>query len=346
MYFVRFEKAGQVRLGLADVDRQGRCRRVLDLEAARLRWGGPPVPADMVAWIALGPAGIEAARRWWQMARETSPHGTPDPLTAALQDGQGESAGGPGSPEDREPAGDPGAPRAHDGTVMPLWHAAAEVRLLAPIGRPPKNVIAVGLNYREHVLEWSGREVPDHPVIFTKAASAIVGPGDPIETHPDVTSAVDYEGELAVIIGRRGRRISRQEARDYVYGYTILNDVTARDLQRRTSQWHLGKSLDTFCPIGPYLVHRDAIPWPLELELRTWVNGQLRQRANTRQLIFDIPTLIERLSSGMTLEPGDIIATGTPSGVGTALEPPRFLRPGDVVEVEIEFLGKLRNPVR
>lgn len=229
---------------------------------------------------------------------------------------------------------------------MPLWHAAAEVRLLAPIGRPPKNVIAVGLNYREHVLEWSGREVPDHPVIFTKAASAIVGPGDPIETHPDVTSAVDYEGELAVIIGRRGRRISRQEARDYVYGYTILNDVTARDLQRRTSQWHLGKSLDTFCPIGPYLVHRDAIPWPLELELRTWVNGQLRQRANTRQLIFDIPTLIERLSSGMTLEPGDIIATGTPSGVGMALEPPRFLRPGDVVEVEIEFLGKLRNPVR
>ena len=310
--FVRFAWAGQARLGLADVDEQGRCTRVLDLEVAQRRWGGPPVPRDMVAWIALGGEGVDAARRWWERA--------------TVEAGGGEPAGGAGG-------------------EVPLWHPAEEIRLLAPIARPPKNVMAIGLNYRDHVFEISGRDIPAHPVVFTKAASAVIGPGDVIETHPGVTAAVDYEGELAVVIGRRGRGISRDEARDYIYGYMILNDVSARDLQRRTSQWHLGKSLDTFCPTGPYLVHRDAVGWPVELDVRTWVNGELRQQANTRQLIFDIPTLIATLSAGITLEPGDIIATGTPSGVGMGFDPPRYLRPGDVVEIEITGLGRLRNPV-
>ncbi|HEY8393708.1 MAG TPA: fumarylacetoacetate hydrolase family protein [Thermaerobacter sp.] len=317
MRFVRFQTAGEVRLGLADVDDQGRCTRVLDLAAARRRWGGPPVPGDMVAWIALGDEGVTAARQWWERASE-------------LGGGSGGRAASEGDPEAGER----------------LWHDAAAIRLLAPIARPPKNVFAIGLNYRDHVYEFSGRDVPEHPVVFTKAASAVIGPEEPIETHRGVTAAVDYEGELAVVIGRRGRAIPRDRAREYIYGYMILNDVTARDLQRRTSQWHLGKSLDTFCPTGPYLVHRDAVGWPVELEVRTWVNGELRQHANTRQLLFDIPTLVEAISAGITLEPGDIIATGTPSGVGMGFDPPRFLKPGDVVEIEIEGLGRLRNPVR
>ncbi|HEY8415417.1 MAG TPA: fumarylacetoacetate hydrolase family protein [Thermaerobacter sp.] len=316
MRFVRFQRGTEVRLGLADVDGQGRCRRALDLAAARRRWGGPPVPGDMVAWIALGEEGVAAARQWWERASQLAP-----------------AAG--------EPAGQEGMAPGEA-----LWHEASAVRLLAPIARPPKNVFAIGLNYREHVYEFSGRDVPPYPVVFTKAASAIIGPEEPIETHPGVTAAVDYEGELAVVIGRRGRGIPRERAREYIYGYMILNDVTARDLQRRTSQWHLGKSLDTFCPTGPYLVHRDAVGWPVELEVRTWVNGELRQHANTRHLIFDIPTLIEAISAGITLEPGDVIATGTPSGVGMGFDPPRFLKPGEVVEIEIEGLGRLRNPVR
>ncbi|EKP95765.1 fumarylacetoacetate hydrolase family protein [Thermaerobacter subterraneus] len=304
MRFVRFERAGQVRIGLAELDEQGRLRRVLDLGAAQARWGGPPVPEDMVAWIALGDEAVAAARRWWERAAGTT----------------GDDAGS-------------------------LWHPGDGVRLLAPIARPPKNVFAIGLNYRDHVFEISGRDVPQHPVVFTKAASAVQGPGDPIYLHPGVTEAVDYEGELAVVIGRRGRSIPRERAREHIFGYMILNDVTARDLQRRTSQWHLGKSLDTFCPTGPCLVHRDAVGWPVEVDVRTWVNGELRQEANTRQLIFDIPTLLATISAGITLEPGDIIATGTPSGVGMGFDPPRFLRAGDVVEIEIAGLGRLRNPV-
>ncbi|ADU51465.1 Ureidoglycolate lyase [Thermaerobacter marianensis DSM 12885] len=329
MRFVRFERAGHVALGLADVDERGRLRRVLDLAAAQARWGGPPVPQDMVAWIALGDEAVAAARQWWDRAR------------AAGDDGAGAGAGGTG----RDGSGAGGDGGTAGTGPRPLWHPADAVRLLAPIARPPKNVMAIGLNYRDHVFEISGRDVPEHPVVFTKAASAVTGPGDPIYTHPGVTAAVDYEGELAVVIGRRGRGIAPERAREYIFGYMILNDVTARDLQRRTSQWHLGKSLDTFCPTGPYLVHRDAVGWPVELDVRTWVNGELRQEANTRQLIFDIPTLLATLSAGITLEPGDVIATGTPSGVGMGFDPPRFLRPGDVVEVEIAGLGRLMNPV-
>lgn len=318
MRFVRFERAGRIALGLADVDERGRLRRVLDLAAARARWGGPEVPADMVAWIALGEQAVAAAREWWQRAQAAGDD-------AALPGGEGADG--------REPA------------AGPLWHPADAVRLLAPIARPPKDVMAIGLNYRDHVFEISGRDIPRYPVVFSKAASSIAGPGDPIYTHPGVTEAVDYEGELAVVIGRRGRAIPPERAREHVFGYMVLNDVTARDLQRRTSQWHLGKSLDTFCPTGPYLVHRDAVGWPVELDVRTWVNGELRQEANTRQLIFDIPALIATLSAGITLEPGDIIATGTPGGVGMGFDPPRLLRPGDVVEIEITGLGRLRNPV-
>ncbi|HEY8488722.1 fumarylacetoacetate hydrolase family protein [Thermaerobacter litoralis] len=327
---MRFEQAGRVAIGLAEVDGEGRLRRVLDLAAARARWGGPPVPPDMVEWIALGDEAVVAARRWWSLAGGAEPAGA-----------GGEAPGGGEAPAGGAVPGGPG----EDGPAGPLWHPAEAVRLLAPIARPPKNVMAIGLNYRDHVFEISGRDVPQHPVVFTKAASAVQGPGDPIYTHPGVTEAVDYEGELAVVIGRRGRSIPRERAREYIFGYMILNDVTARDLQRRTSQWHLGKSLDTFCPTGPYLVHRDAVGWPVEVDVRTWVNGELRQEANTRQLIFDIPTLLATLSAGITLEPGDIIATGTPSGVGMGFDPPRFLRPGDVVEIEITGLGRLRNPV-
>jgi len=227
-----------------------------------------------------------------------------------------------------------------------VWRREEEVRLLAPIPRPRKNIYAIGLNYRAHNEEFTGgAPPPEFPIVFTKGAGSVIGPGDAIESHPHVTQEVDYEAELAVVIGRRGRDMAREQAADYIFGYTIINDVTARDLQRRTSQWFLGKSLDTFCPMGPYLAHRSVVGWPVELDIASYVNGELRQSSNTRLMIFDIATLIATLSRGMTLEPGDIIATGTCQGVGMGFNPPRYLRPGDVVEVSIEKLGTLRNPV-
>lgn len=225
----------------------------------------------------------------------------------------------------------------------------ADVRLEAPI-RPRKNVIAIGRNYLEHIREAPGpdaatRPPPEHPMVFTKPPTSVIGPGQAIDTANDPTSTTDYEGELAVVIGVAGKRIAREAAGDHVFGYTIVNDVTARALQRRHVQWAIGKGPDTFCPMGPCLVTADEVPDVKSLWVRTSVNGEQRQAAPVADLIFDIPTLIATLSSVMTLEAGDVIATGTPSGVGMGFDPPRYLQPGDVVEVSVDRIGTLSNPV-
>jgi 2-keto-4-pentenoate hydratase/2-oxohepta-3-ene-1,7-dioic acid hydratase in catechol pathway len=228
----------------------------------------------------------------------------------------------------------------------------AQVRLHAPLW-PPNNVMAVGRNYHEHAAEFttSGFDasersmIPEHPIIFTKARTSIIGPGDTIVTGNDPLSSTDYEGELAVVIGPGGRSIPRERAFEHVYGYTIVNDVTARDLQKRHVQFFLGKSVDTFCPMGPALVTRDEVGDVGTLRLRTRVNGELRQDAKISTLIFDIPTLIATLSQAITLHPGDVIATGTPEGTGMGFDPPRYLRPGDMVDVEVDRIGRLTNPV-
>jgi 2-keto-4-pentenoate hydratase/2-oxohepta-3-ene-1,7-dioic acid hydratase in catechol pathway len=227
-----------------------------------------------------------------------------------------------------------------------------EVRLLAPIPRPARNVICVGQNYHEHSLEFeaSGYNatpsggVPERPIIFTKAPSSVIASGEPIPLHGHLTHELDYEAELGVIIGRGGRNISREDALGHVWGYTIINDVTARDIQRDHRQWFLGKSLDGTCPMGPYAVTADEVD-VTDLLVETRVNGELRQSAKTSDLIFDVPTLIATISAGMTLMPGDIIATGTPAGVGIGFDPPRFLNSGDTVEVSISGLGTLTNVV-
>ncbi|GEL77741.1 fumarylacetoacetate hydrolase family protein [Tenuibacillus multivorans] len=222
-----------------------------------------------------------------------------------------------------------------------------EVQLLPPY-IPNKNIMCIGKNYREHAMEMTKNDpksVPEHPVIFTKSPSTVVGHGDMIESHSNVTEQIDYEGELAVIIGKRGRNIKRQEALDYIFGYTILNDVTARDLQKRHQQFYRGKSLDTFAPMGPFVVTRDDISDVQSLSVKTYVNDELRQDGNTTDMIFPVDQLVEALSQGMTLEPGDIIATGTPSGVGKGFNPPKFLRSGDRVRIEVEGIGELENKV-
>lgn len=230
-----------------------------------------------------------------------------------------------------------------------------QVRLLAPMPRPTRNVICLGKNYRDHIKEVqtaksacstdSKNVVPDKPIFFTKATSAVIGPEEPIPSWVDPTASTDYEGELAVIIGKAGRGIKADEAMQYIYGYTILNDVTSRRLQLEHQQWFLGKSLDGFCPMGPAIVTADEIPDVTTLRIETWVNDELRQDDVVASLIFDIPTLIETLSRTTTLEPGDIIATGTPAGVGMGFKPPRFLQKGDVVKIRIDPIGILENPV-
>ena len=214
-------------------------------------------------------------------------------------------------------------------------------RLLAPIPRPRKNVFCMGRNYAEHAAE-RGAVPPTEPVFFTKAPTTVVGPEAAIVQHA-VTQALDYEVELAAVIGRGGRDLAAGDALGHVFGYTVLDDVTARDLQKSHQQWFKGKSLDTFCPMGPVLVTADEIPDPQGLGIRLRVNGQLRQEATTGQMIFDVATLLAVLSAGLTLEPGDILATGTPSGVGAATG--TYLKPGDLVEAEIDGIGCLRNRV-
>jgi 2-keto-4-pentenoate hydratase/2-oxohepta-3-ene-1,7-dioic acid hydratase in catechol pathway len=218
----------------------------------------------------------------------------------------------------------------------------SEVRLLAPVPNPPK-VVAMGLNYMDHCRELN-IEPPKEPIIFAKFPSAVVGPGAAIRWDPALTQQVDYEAELAVVMGRTARRVSAAEALDYVAGYTICNDVSARNLQFGDGQWVRGKSLDTFCPLGPWLVTRDEIPDPHDLAIRCIVNDDVLQDSTTAEVIFRVDRLIEFISRAFSLLPGDVIATGTPDGVGVFRSPQIFLKYGDVVTVEIEGLGQLTNP--
>jgi|TARA_B110000503_G_scaffold24193_1_gene38083 2-keto-4-pentenoate hydratase/2-oxohepta-3-ene-1,7-dioic acid hydratase in catechol pathway len=229
-----------------------------------------------------------------------------------------------------------------------------DVKILAPIPVPRRDIICVGLNYHDHVKEFQSsgydtnttkKAAPDHPIIFTKATTSVIGPGESIPSKNDPTNSIDYEGELGLVIGKRSRNIKKADAYDIIFGYTIINDVTARDLQNLHKQWFLGKSPDGFCPMGPAIVTADEIPDATKLKLVTKVNGEVRQDAIVSDLIFDIPTLIETITSTMTLIPGDIIATGTPVGVGIGFNPPKFMKSGDKVSIAISGLGELNNNV-
>jgi 2-keto-4-pentenoate hydratase/2-oxohepta-3-ene-1,7-dioic acid hydratase in catechol pathway len=234
------------------------------------------------------------------------------------------------------------------------WQPIAGKKLLAPIPLPQRNIFCVGKNYHEHAREFSqsgfdtsaakGEVAPEVPVIFTKPPSTVIADGDQVCAFSDLTQQLDYEVELAVVIGKGGRGISKADALKHVWGYTIINDVTARDLQQKHRQWFIGKSLDTFCPMGPWIVTADEVDSG-NLNVRTWINGELRQDANTRDLIFDIPTIIATISAGTTLLPGDVIATGTPAGVGIGFKPPKFLKSGDEMKLAIDGLGTLTNRI-
>lgn len=249
--------------------------------------------------------------------------------------------------EDGAPARDAWA--TADGPRHPL----SKVRLLSPIPRPRRDIICVGKNYHAHAAEFhsSGfdssarEEVPSHPVIFTKAATSVCGPDDAVRGSLDPTSSVDYEGELGVVVGKRCFQASKGDAFSHVFGYVVINDVTSRELQKRHNQWVIGKGIDTFCPMGPWIATADEVGDVGELELVTEINGEERQRARVSDLIFDIPTLIETMSRTMTLLPGDIIATGTPVGVGIGFKPPRYLAAGDRMRVSITGLGVLENVI-
>ena len=225
-----------------------------------------------------------------------------------------------------------------------------QVQLAAPIPSPRRNIMCLGLNYVEHAEEHysvAGQQtkVPEYPLIFNKATTTANGPFDDFRYDAAVTAELDWEVELAIIIGKEGRNVSAEKAMDYVYGYTVLNDLSARDLQRFHIQFFKGKSLDGSCPMGPWIVTKDQLPDPQNLQLVSRVNGQVKQNSNTSLMIFNIPSIIEHLSFGMSLLPGDIIATGTPSGVGFARQPPEFLKAGDIVECEVEGIGAIRNVI-
>lgn len=234
--------------------------------------------------------------------------------------------------------------------------ALSAVKLKAPVPLPLRNIMCVGKNYHEHAKEFSASgfdssstsaadAIPTAPIIFTKVPQSVIGPDEPIRYPAGVSEQLDYEAELAVIIGQGGRGISKENALSHVWGYTILNDVTARDLQARHKQWFLGKSMDTFAPMGPWCVTADEVDLATA-GIRCWVNGELRQDAKIADLIFDIPTLISTISAGITLMPGDIIATGTPAGVGIGFKPPRFLSKGDTIAMEVDGIGRLTNSVQ
>ncbi|MEC5409639.1 fumarylacetoacetate hydrolase family protein [Paraburkholderia sp. MPAMCS5] len=225
----------------------------------------------------------------------------------------------------------------------------SNVRLLAPIPRPRKNIFGIGLNYVDHVAESSrsldtDKEMPAKPVVFSKPPTTVIGPGDAIEHDSAITQQLDWEVELGVVIGRSAKRIAQADAIDYVFGYTVINDISARD-NRRAGQWIFSKGQDTYCPMGPCIVTADEISDPHDLELSLTKNGRVMQRANTAQMYFRIPVLIADIAAAITLEPGDIIATGTPSGVGAGRTPQEWMQPGDIIEARVERIGTLRNPV-
>ena len=226
----------------------------------------------------------------------------------------------------------------------------AEVRPQAPIPEPLRNILCLGKNYLEHAQEVGAKmqqstRPPEHPIIFTKATTSVTAPGEPIPAYQELTQKLDYEAELALVIGKGGRDISEADAWGHVFGYTAINDVSARDLQKIHYQWFRAKSLDGFAPMGPVLVHHSVMPAPQDITVKCFVNGELRQSETFDRLIFDVPRIIATLSSGMTLLPGDIIATGTPAGVGMGFTPPKYLQPGDEVVVDVTGVGELSNPV-
>jgi 2-keto-4-pentenoate hydratase/2-oxohepta-3-ene-1,7-dioic acid hydratase in catechol pathway len=308
MRLVTFIRKNQRRIGLMNSRDE-----VLDLAEVNrryLRGGNPPFLASMQAFIEAGAKALQVAKK-------------------AEKYVAGKSA-----EEQKKLAG--------TGALL----KSSQVKLLAPIPWPRKNVVMLGINYREHVDEGArARELeikyPEWPVYFTKPATSVVGHMGKV-VHHKITDRLDWEIELAVVMGKKGRNIPKDKAYDYIFGYTVCLDMTARELQRQHGQWFKGKSLDTFCPLGPWIVHKSALPDPQQVRLICRVNGEVMQDGNTRDMIFDIPTIIESLSGGLTLEPGDIISTGTPSGVGFARVPPVYLKPGDKVEGEVEGIGVLQ----
>ena len=308
MRFVTYSRKNQQRIGLIGPQEQ-----IIDLAEVNRRYlkgGNQTFLASMQAFIDAGPKAVAVARKAEKyVAGKTADEQKKLVGTGAL--------------------------------VKPN-----QAKIVAPIPNPKKNVVMLGINYREHVDEGArARELeikyPEWPVFFTKPATSVIGNLGKVVNHK-VTTKLDWEVELAVVIGKKGRDIPKEKAYDYVFGYTVCLDMTARELQRQHGQWFKGKSLDTFCPMGPWIVHKSALPDPQQVRLICRVNGEVMQDGNTRDMIFDIPTTIESLSAGLTLEPGDMISTGTPSGVGFARVPPVFLKPGDKVEGEVEGIGILQ----
>jgi 2-keto-4-pentenoate hydratase/2-oxohepta-3-ene-1,7-dioic acid hydratase in catechol pathway len=308
MRFVTFVKNNQSRLGMI-----GPADHVIDLAELNRRYlkaGSAPYLNGMQAFIEAGGAAMNLAKK-----------------AAKYVAGKDEAA------------------------LKKLRQAGAllklnQVKIVSPIPWPRKNVVLLGVNYKEHIEEGArARSIelkyPEAPVFFTKPATSVIGHLGKV-VHHKATEKLDYEVELAVVLGKKGRDIPKEKVYDYVFGYTICLDMTARDLQRKHGQWFKGKSLDTYCPLGPWIVHKSALPDPQNLRLTCRVNGEVMQDDKTSNMIFDIPTMIESLSQGMTLEPGEIISTGTPSGVGFARVPPFFLKPGDKVEADIEGIGVLQ----
>ena len=308
MRFITFARKNQQRVGLIGAQDQ-----IIDLAEVNRRYlkgGNSPFLASMQAFIEAGAKAVQVARK-------------------AERYVAGKSA-----EEQKKLVG--------AGALL----KSSQVKLMAPIPYPKKNVVMLGINYREHVDEGARArsleiKYPEHPVFFTKPATSVIGHIGKV-IHHKATERLDWEVELAVVMGKKSRDIPRERVYDYIFGYTVCLDMTARDLQRIHGQWFKGKSLDTFCPIGPWLVHKSALTDPQQVRLVCRVNGEVMQDGNTRDMIFDIATTIESLSKGMTLEPGDIISTGTPSGVGFARVPPVFLKPGDKVEGEVEGVGTLQ----
>lgn len=307
MRFVTFSRKNQQRVGL-----MGPQEQIIDIAEVNRRYlkgGNAPFLASMQAFIEAGAKALQAARKAEKY------------VTGKNADDQKKLI-------------------AAGALLKPN-----QAKIIAPIPSPKKNVVMLGINYREHVDEGArAREIeikyPEWPVFFTKPATSVIGQLGKVVNHK-VTSKLDWEVELAVVIGKKGRDIPKEKAYDYVFGYTVCLDMTARELQRQHGQWFKGKSLDTFCPMGPWIVHKSALPDPQQVRLVCRVNGEVMQDGNTRDMIFDIPTIIESLSAGITLESGDMISTGTPSGVGFARVPPVFLKPGDKVEGEVEGIGIL-----